>query len=736
MGEPGRRQFGPYQVVSTLGEGSRAQVFLCQREGLERLLALKVLRSNLPPEQLQRSQRGAHLASKIEHPNVVRPLDIGQTPEGALYIAMEHVPGDDLRRRLERTGAFHWRQAADMIADAGEGVEAAHRAGVVHRDLEPSNLVLNGRTGRVQVLDFGLARDASAPSALSSSGEITGSPVYRAPELITSGEAGPPADVYSLAVILYELVSGEPPFLGRDLPELQRKIVDGKRLGLRERVAEVPRELEELLDRAMAKDPRRRPPAGVFAQSLRDLGSVATAIPTAMIHAQARGLPLKVGLSFALWVIVLGGVSGWALALKRERDALVRSADEQRVAREQQEKRQAALEAEATKARAEFERERFAQAEALRQGRAAASESDEALHNTRTELIKLRQQLATALAQPAPTVTPEAPRSGDPARAGGSGLQTLDANPEAARAFQALLTWACASLGEVPGAFELRAELLHDSGRYQEALEVLESAASAVPPSLDAQVLRARTLFKLRRGVEAQAAFAEVASAAPETPQGLFCRSLTTTNGAERLRLLEEALRKGPKLTYVGIMLGGTLLGEGARLRQREPMEAALRVLDEALALQPTSYQALETRSSARVALGMATRDKAQFEAALADLRRAYWINPRPEQRQEAARVFQALGLAEEALVEARGAVATADAQGDSLTRVQTRLDLAQLCLAQRRTDEAVRAFQAALRLDPALAPQLAPVLQRMPPELRKRVLEGLSEAERAALGG
>lgn len=716
MGEAGegrtRRQFGPYQVVSTLGEGSRAQVFLCQREGLERLFALKVLRSDLPADQLQRSQRGARLAAKVQHPNVVRPLDIGQTPEGALYIAMDHVPGDDLRRRLERSGPFGWRQAADLIADAAEGVDAAHRVGVVHRDLEPSNLILNGRTGRVQVLDFGLARDANAASTISASGEVAGSPVYMAPEQISEGEVGPPADVYSLAVILYELICGEPPFLGRDLLELQRKIVAGQRLGLRERVPEVPRELEELLDRAMASDPRRRPPAGVFAQSLRDLGSVATAIPTSLVHAQARGLsPVKVGATFAVWLVVLGGVVGWALALKRERDALAHTATQERVAREQEELRRAEAKVAAASAQAEAERARFAQGEALRESREALARANAALAQARAEVERLSQA-------PSLRDTPGSePASGAPAG--------LSEDSEGARAFRELLRGVCASLVEVPGALEFRAGLLHDSGRYQEALALLEGAGEL---TLDGQVLRARTLFKLRRGAEAQAVFEEVASSAPETPQGLFCRALGAPP-PERLRLLQEARRQGPTLAYVRIMLGGSLMTEAARVRQREGIVEAERVLDEALAIQPTCYQALEARAAVRRTLG-------KFVEALSDLRLARRINPRVEQRQEAGRIFLALGRPAEALVEAEAALAEADAAGEVMIRVQVRLDLGHLNLAQRRTDEAARWFQEALRVDPALAPQLAPVLQRLPPELRQRILQGLSEAERAALGG
>ena len=251
------RQIGPYKVLSTLHEGSDDhRVLLAQRPGVERLFAVKLFRPNLPSDVLERFQRGAHLAAKVNHPFVVRPIEIGRTPEGALFVACEHVLGESIRSCLERQGRYHWREAANLVADAAEGVEAAHRAGLVHRDLSPERLIYNRKTSHAMVLDFGLARDTLEPSGLSKTGELIGGLVYMSPEQLAGQRAESPSDVYALGTLLYELIAGELPYLGRDLEELRQKVTAGQRLDLRKHVPEVPRELVELLDRAMSVDPQ------------------------------------------------------------------------------------------------------------------------------------------------------------------------------------------------------------------------------------------------------------------------------------------------------------------------------------------------------------------------------------------------------------------------------------------------------------------------------------------------
>ncbi|MBL4848950.1 MAG: protein kinase [Planctomycetes bacterium] len=723
-----QRQIGPFRVLSTLQTSTESRVLLAQREGGERLFALKVFRSDLDPHLVKRYEQGVRLAAKISHPYVVRPLEVGRTSEGSLFVALEHIPGEDLRACLNRQKTFPWREAANLVADAAEGVDAAHRAGIVHRDLNPETVILNRRTHRAMVLDFGLARDTLAPTGLTDSGELIGGLVYMAPEQLAGEKAEAPADVYALGALLYELISGELPYLGRDLEELRQKVLAGERLDLRRRVPEVPRELGEVLDRALDIDPRRRPSAKVFSQALRDLGSVETAIPTAVLHARARGLsPAKVGASFGLWLLVLGGVSVWALTAHSARREADRRAQTLRVELELETERSAKAERDRARALERLNeagvaltrsRERTRRAEdTITEVEALLARARRAQAVDRTQIADLRLALSSAARRAAP------PRSAPKRRGKSAGL-------ERTRSVRALLDWVADELKDVPAGLELRATILHNRGRYADALKALDR--QDLPVSL--RVLRARTLYKLKRIPEAIAVFRRVAKEDPESPHGAFCRALTT--GDETLKLLREAAQRGPKLAYVRIMLSSTLLGAGAQRREEKPVREALEVIERAIELEPTSYQAHESHAKALIVLSRMTRDDALLEQALEAYSTAHRFNPIPSLRLDRAEVLRSLQRPAEALSEGRAALQEADLAGPPLDRVQLRLRFASLAIGLGARPAGVRALQEAALVDEKLLPQVRTVFERLPAKLRQEVVEGLPAGVRANLGG
>jgi len=723
------RQIGPYKVLSTLYEGSDDhRILLAQRPGIERLFALKLFRQNLPSDLLERFERGARLAAKVNHPYVVRPIEVGRTPEGALYVACEHVLGESIRSCLDRQGRYHWREAANLIADAAEGVEAAHRAGLVHRDLSPERVIFNRKTDRAMVLDFGLGRDRLEPTGLGNAGELIASLVYMSPEQLEGQRAESPSDVYALGTLLYELIAGELPYLGRDLEELRQKVSGGQRLDLRKHVAEVPRELVELLDRAMSVDPRRRPSAKILAQSLRDLGSVETAIPTAVLHAQERGVrPGLVGASFALWFLVLGGVAAWAISSHTKAG----EAEEQRAALALDLERRALEVTRAHEERAEALQQLnqvSAQLTAARQeSRQAALSSDD-----RRRLERLQRQ-AGADRETIRVLEERLARAGEALerlRSGATQPGGAD-DAELAATTRAFLDWVAEELKDVKGGLALRAKVLHNRGHYKEALALLEGRDLETP----LRVLKARVVYKLGRIDEATAIFAEVAAQDPDSPHGLFCRGLGGAPG-ERLTLLRRAVREGPRQAYIRIMLAGTLSAAALRERKPELAEEALEVITAGVELEPTSYQIYETRAEVLTVLGNMKRRPELFQAALLDLRRARVFYADPVIRLRSSDIYRSLRQHQLALNELRLGVAEADALGAALARVQLRVSLAGLALTLKERPEAIKVLREAAEVDPKLLPQVAEVYRQLPPAVRQEVLQGLPEELRAKLGG
>ncbi len=203
---------GRYVLGESLGSGGMGEVYLAHDEVLDRDVALKVLRSHYAGDEefAERFRREARSAASLSHPNIVQVYDRGETEDGTSYIAMEYVPGGTLKEQLERRGPFGAGETATVGAQIAGALGAAHERGVIHRDIKPQNVLVSA-SGDLKVTDFGIARAASAVTS-SASSAIFGTAGYISPEQALGDPVGPASDLYSLGVILYEMLTGELPF--------------------------------------------------------------------------------------------------------------------------------------------------------------------------------------------------------------------------------------------------------------------------------------------------------------------------------------------------------------------------------------------------------------------------------------------------------------------------------------------------------------------------------------------
>lgn len=267
---------GRYRLESRIAVGGVGEVWRGRDEVLARPVAVKLLRAEYAqhPETLARFRSEARLAALLSHPGIAQVYDFGQAEPP--YLVMELVEGPSLAQVLV-SGPLEPGRAMDVVAQAAEGLDAAHRAGLVHRDVKPGNLLL-GPGGRVKITDFGISRVAgSAP--VTASGLLLGSPAYLAPERVAGQEATPASDLYSLGVLAWECLAGTPPFTG---PPLEVAVAHRDR-PLPPLPGAVPADVAALVAELTAKDPAARPPgAGEVARRaarLRDGLNIRSTLP-------------------------------------------------------------------------------------------------------------------------------------------------------------------------------------------------------------------------------------------------------------------------------------------------------------------------------------------------------------------------------------------------------------------------------------------------------------------------
>jgi hypothetical protein len=261
---------GRYALSELLGSGGMAEVFLAHDRILGRDLALKVLREEYARDEafVSRFRREAVSAASLNHPSVVQVYDQGRTEDGRLYIAMEHVAGGSLEDLLARRGALEPAEATLLASQVADALAAAHGRGIVHRDIKPQN-VLIGEAGKAKVADFGIALAASA-STTSGTNRVFGTASYMSPEQAMGGQVGPTSDLYSLGVVLYEMLTGRVPFEAEGALATAMKHVTEEPISPRARNPNVPEGLEALVMGLLAKDPEDRcPSAAELSEDLR-----------------------------------------------------------------------------------------------------------------------------------------------------------------------------------------------------------------------------------------------------------------------------------------------------------------------------------------------------------------------------------------------------------------------------------------------------------------------------------
>lgn len=312
---------GRYRIRSRIGAGGMAVVELADDMQLERRVAIKLLRESFVGDDAIRKRfvREARSAGRLSHPNVVRVFDAGES-ERRPYIVMEYVPGETLAATLAHRGRLPPAEVVELGAQACAGLQEAHDHGLIHRDVKPQNLIVR-RDGTLKVADFGIVR-GDETTRLTQHGTILGTAAYLAPEQAAGEDVSPATDVYSLGAVLYELLTGRPPYQFDSLADLADKQRTGAIVPVRDLEPDVPDRLEAVVMRCLARDPAFRYTStaelGAALRASLDLQRDETAATAPL---SARGAATFGGMSVWMWIgaavlLVAVGVTVGVLGLR------------------------------------------------------------------------------------------------------------------------------------------------------------------------------------------------------------------------------------------------------------------------------------------------------------------------------------------------------------------------------------------------------------------------------------
>ena len=249
-----------YELEELVGSGGMSSVYRAHDRLLDRTVALKVLHEHhlQDPEHVERFRREARSAAVLSHPNIVTVIDRGEH-DGRQFIVFEFVGGDNLKRLIELNKPLPVATALELATQIARALSFAHRSGLVHRDVKPQNVLLNG-DGQAKVTDFGIARSLDVQRGMTQTGTVLGTSDYIAPEQAQGLHVDEQTDIYSLGVVLYELLTGEVPFPGENFVAVAMQHINEPPPSARAKRSDVPARVDAAVQRAMAKDPRDRFP--------------------------------------------------------------------------------------------------------------------------------------------------------------------------------------------------------------------------------------------------------------------------------------------------------------------------------------------------------------------------------------------------------------------------------------------------------------------------------------------
>jgi serine/threonine-protein kinase len=247
-----------YELEELVGSGGMSSVFRAHDRLLERKVALKVLHEQYTSDEdyVERFRREARSVASLSHPNIVTVIDRGEHG-GRQYIVFEYVDGENLKQRIDREGALSVGDAVELVLQIGRALQFAHQNGLIHRDVKPQNVLLNG-DGRPKVTDFGIARSLDVQRGMTQTGAVLGTSDYIAPEQAQGEQVDDKTDVYSLGIVLFELLSGDTPFTGENFVAVAMQHINNPPPNIRDRRGDVSPRLAYAIDRSLAKDPGDR----------------------------------------------------------------------------------------------------------------------------------------------------------------------------------------------------------------------------------------------------------------------------------------------------------------------------------------------------------------------------------------------------------------------------------------------------------------------------------------------
>jgi serine/threonine-protein kinase len=252
---------GRYELEELVGTGGMSSVYRARDQLLERRVALKILHPHYgdDDEYVERFRREARAVAQLSHPHIVTVIDRGED-DGQQYIVFEYVDGENLKQLLERTGPLPTRRAVELAVEIADALAFAHEHGLVHRDVKPQNVLLTP-DGDAKVTDFGIARSLDVEHGVTQTGTVLGTSNYLSPEQASGKPTTPATDVYSLGVVVFELLTGEIPFPGDNFVAVAMKHVNEQPPDVLELRPDTPLRLAAAVDRALEKDPARRFPS-------------------------------------------------------------------------------------------------------------------------------------------------------------------------------------------------------------------------------------------------------------------------------------------------------------------------------------------------------------------------------------------------------------------------------------------------------------------------------------------